>query len=302
MKNIGVFFSQPEKMGYPFNKPGEYWQSYQELNQEAEDAGATLYIVRSQATYLGKGVFSKSWRFQNGELIDSGKIKIDVLYKKSPFISDGAIPVLNNEEIDEICTNKWITYRLFPQYCPIAVLANTESEFLSSLNKITSATKVIKPLDGAEGDHVYIGDTAFLQKCPKKYPLIIQDFIDSSGGIPGLVEGMHDFRIALMNGKVVFSYIRTPPKNSFLANVAQGGLQTTVDPEKIPQAALDLVMAVDAQMSRFGTRYYGIDIALSPTGYKIIELNSRLGLDENSRGLIFKECKKQLVQLLINMT
>jgi len=301
MKKIAVFFTAPEKKDYPLNKD-EYWHAYQELDQEITKAGAEFCIVRSQATYMGEGIFSKSWKYKNNELIENGQVKVDVVYDKGNFITDKKVPVLNNEKVNKVCTDKWLTYQSFLKYCPTTLLASNEKEFLLALNKIASSPKVIKPIDGEEGKNVFIGDNKYLISRPKTYPILVQEFIDSSGGIPGIVEGIHDFRIAIMNGEIVYSFIRTPPTDSFLANVAQGGKQINVDVEKIPSSALALSADVDAKMSKYGDRFYGIDMALSSTGWKIIELNSQLGLDENKRHPIFIEVKKKLTKLLLKIT
>lgn len=300
IKKIAVFFEAENVMDAPFDEL-EYWKSYQELADEIIKQGAEFYIVRSQSTYLGEGVFEKSWQFKDGKLIECGKVKIDALYDKGSFVTDRRILVLNNEEINEICTNKWQTYQLFPQYFPKTILVHTKEQLDTAINEITTSNIVVKPVNGAEGKDVFIGDHDYIMNAALTYPCLVQEFINSSMGIAGLVEGLHDFRIALINGEIVYSFLRTPPPKSLVANVAQGGNQISVDIDKIPKEALELIHTVDSYLSKFGPRFYGIDIAMSPNGFKIIELNSRLGLDENCRDKIFIKVKKAIAKLLLEL-
>jgi glutathione synthase/RimK-type ligase-like ATP-grasp enzyme len=301
MKKIAVFFDHPEAKKYPFNKE-EYWTSYQELNQEIQNLGAQLYIVRSQNTYLGNAKFSKSWQFENNDLIETGPIIVDVLYDKGGFTSDGKVALSNTLEIDNICTDKWKTYELLEEFCPKTIVTHNDQEFESGLTAIETKKIVIKPLDQEEGHGVYIGDIEYIKSSPKEYPLLIQEFLDSSAGMPGFVDGIHDFRVALMNGEIVYSFVRTPPPGELLANIARGGTSQVIPEPNIPQEAKDLVFKIDEKMAKFGNRFYGVDMAFTPQGLRIIELNSKLGLHENNRHPIFIEFKKKLAKYLVNLT
>jgi len=173
MKKIAVFFKEPEIYGYPLNED-EYLHSYTELNNEIHRNGAELYVVRSQSSYQGNGIFSNSWIFGPKGLIERGEIRADVIYDKGNFISDNTVPVLNNTFINEICTNKWKTYEEFKSMCPLTIKINNERDFLSALKTIPTYKKVIKPIDGEEGKDVVIGDDKLLLQIPKKYPVAPQ--------------------------------------------------------------------------------------------------------------------------------
>ena len=299
MKKIVVFFKQPGAKDYPFNKQ-EYWNAYQELEKEIQLLGAEFYVVRSQGTYLGNGRFAQSWKFEDGDLVESGEVIADIIYDKGEFVSDDTVDVLNSHFINDICTNKWRTYELFPSFCPKTVLVHSEEEFLEELPNLNGDKKVIKPLDDEEGNGVFIGDDDYIKKSPREFPLLVQEFLDSSDGIPGIVEGIHDLRVAIMSGEILFSFVRTPPEGELLANVARGGNLFVLKPEEIPQEAMDLVYAIDKSFKEYKNRFYGVDIAFTPDGPKIIELNSRLGLQENERHEVFVSMKKALAKLLVS--
>src|SRR6185436_9953431 len=111
------------------------------------------------------------------------------------------------------------------------------------------------------------------------FPYLIQEFIDTSAGVPGIVEGIHDFRIVAVSGEPVVCYVRTPPPGKKLANVAQGGKEIHVTLDRIPQEALALFQQVDDALARFPKRVYSVDMGRNVDGrWMIIELNSKPGL------------------------
>ena len=276
-----------------------YWVAYQELDEEIRKLWAEFYIVRDNKTYLWDWEFLQSWQFKDWDLIETWRQKVDIVYDKWWFDSDGKLSVLNCDEIDDICINKWRTYEKFKKYCPTTYLANNEDEFCEYLSKITWDKKVIKPLDDEEGNWVFIWNTEYLLKCPHEFPILIQEFIDSSIWIPGIVDWIHDFRIAVMKWEVVYSFIRTPPSWEFLANLARWWQLIMVDKDKIPKEAFDIVEYIEEEFSRFDERFYWVDMAFTPTWPKIIELNSRLWLIENIKDKLFRSLKIKLAKLLV---
>jgi glutathione synthase/RimK-type ligase-like ATP-grasp enzyme len=298
-KKIAVFFKNPEPKGYPFDK-AEYWSSYQELDEEFRKLGACFYIVRSNDTYLGNGTFSKSWQFQNGNLIETGEITVDKIYNKGSFETDEKISVLNNKIINRICNDdKYETYRLFKKYCPKTILVNNEKEFLEALNQIQGSKKVIKPIDGSGGKDVFIGDNEYLKKCKYKFPLLVQEFLDTSDGIPGIYKGIHDLRIVFINNEIIMCFFRTPPKGSLLANIALGGKTIVINNDHIPKSVLKIAKEVNQYLSQYGDRIFSVDFGFAKGWPKIIELNSNVGLLVSSRGAEFKVFMKKLTKLLL---
>ncbi len=283
MKKIAVYFSAKGAMDYPFTKDYYFW-NYGELSKKIEELGGDFYVVRGDDTYLGDGKFSQSWKFVDGKLEESGEVVVDAIYDKGTdpehfLVLEEDFPVLNPKYINDVCTDKYRTYELFEEFCPKTILVNNEEELEKALAEIPSEKKVIKPIDDEEGNGVFIGSEEYiLNECPHEFPLLAQEFLDSSAGIPGMMTGVHDFRIALLNGEVIFTFYRTPPEGDLRANVARGGKLTIVEPEDIPAEFMEIAKKIDAHFANYPKRFFGVDVALTPNGPKIIELNSRLGL------------------------
>lgn len=295
---IAVFFGKPNPKDYLEHKD-DYFQAYLDLTQAVEAKGAKLFFISTQDTYLGNGKFSQSWQFQNGQIVESGQIQAELVFNKSFFKADGKVKVFNCEHVDEVCTNKWLTYQLFQQFCPLTFLVHNTQELQTSLQQITTELVVYKPIDGGEGRNVFIQPK--IQPLPSEYPFpfLVQEFLDSSQGIPGIIEGMHDFRVAVVDGKVAYSYYRTPPQGSYLANVARGGRYALVPEEKIPTEVMELVRNIDQNFAQCHHRFYGVDVAFTPNGIKIIEMNSKLGLLPNRDGEVFQQLKEELAEIFV---
>jgi len=297
MKKIAVFFKDLEAMGPPFDKP-EYWETYQELDAEIKKSGGQFFIVRHNSTYLGNGEFSKSWQFKNGELVETGSVKIDYIYDKGKFKHDDKVKVLNNRYVNEVCTDKYKTYQLFKDFCPHTFLVNSEREFDEALVNLEGDKKVIKPVDEGAGKGVFIGNNQYLKECEYSFPLLVQEFLDTSDGIPGIYKGIHDLRVVFLNGEIIYSYYRTPPEGELLANVAQGGSLAFIPNKEIPKSVLEITELIK---QNFKNDYcFSVDVGFVKGIPKIIELNSMVGLLSPKRGAGLGKFIKKLTQVLMS--
>lgn len=298
MKKVAVFFKESWINDYPFTKE-EYLESYKELDTEIKNLWAEFFIVRDNSTYLGNWNFSNSWKFKNWEIIENWEITIDVIYDKWEFNTDDTIPVLNNKFVNEVCTDKHKTYEMFTEFCPKTLLVNNEEEFDAALSTIDGDMKVIKPLDGEEWNGVYIWNSEYLKWCEYIYPLLVQEFLDTSDGIPGIYKWIHDLRLVYINWEIIFSFYRTPPVGTLLANISQWGGVGLIEPKDLPKTVLDISNVVK---EKFDWDYcFGIDIGFVKWKPKIIELNSRVWLQASSRGEVFVKFKKRIAKLLVTM-
>jgi glutathione synthase/RimK-type ligase-like ATP-grasp enzyme len=162
---------------------------------------------------------------------------------------------------------------------------------------------VFKPVKGAEGIGVSIERKSLFEnpKAPLDFPSLLSEFLDTSAGIPGIVDGIHDLRVALFDGEMIYSYVRTPPTGSMLANVALGGHWEMIDVSRLPQDVVDIAMQVDQRFKDIPHRFYGIDFVYTKDGPWIIEMNAELGLDMNEDDPIYIKVKHKLAKVLIEL-
>jgi glutathione synthase/RimK-type ligase-like ATP-grasp enzyme len=305
-KKIAVYFTDDGINGHPLLEE-EYLSAYFELSETIKNLGSEMYIVRTFGSYKGSGMFSRSWKYGSTkeELIECGEIKVDVVYDKGDgdTLKAEDVSVVNSRKLNLICSNKKLTYDLFQDISPKSFQPNNKEDLLNAVAQVTSKKVVVKPLLGFEGREVRIVDKEEVDEKfidSTNFPVIVQEFIDSSHGIPGIVEGIHDLRITLLNGEVVMCFVRTPPPGGLLASVAQGGTLSVIDFKNIPSEAISLAEEVDKELSVCGRRLYSVDMAFIEGNPVLIELNSRPGIRERSRGVQAEMLMDSLAHLLVD--
>lgn len=280
MKRVGIFFSAPGFDDPPFNN-ADYKQSYHDLAELITQRGGQCIIVRDAKTFQGAGKFSHGWVYEYGVFRSTeGPVQLDVLYNKGEaFPADAQTPMVNDPHVDALCRNKERTIEQFPQFFPKSALVTSETDLSGALGKLGGDLLVVKPTDGWGGHGVWVGKRGDAFAKVEKYPALIQEFIDTSKGIPGIVKGTHDLRILIVGGQVALCYVRTPPDGTVVANVAQGGTIILVPEDKIPAEALQIAMSIDAEIGKAGKRVYSVDFGLHDgREWKLFELNPQPGL------------------------
>lgn len=302
MKKVALFVNHDNPMDY-FTAHPEYWDGYSQLYSAILAQGGECFLVNKQESYLGEGRFTQAWIFGKTQLVPAGEQQVDVVLDKGRFISDGKVPVLNVEKVKKICTDKWFMYQQFSKYCPTTFYLHNSQGLETHINDILSEKVVFKPVDGQEGYGVFIESKAELleKKNTLSYPALLQEFLDTSTGIPNIIDGIHDLRVAILNGEIVCVFVRTPAPGSLLANVAQGGSLKAVSIDQLPKEVVDIVREVDKYLADCPYRYYGIDLGYTPQGPKIIEMNCELALFSNDRSPIFTVTKEKLATTLLQM-
>ena len=108
---------------------------------------------------------------------------------------------------------------------------------------------------------------------------LVQEFIDSSLGVPGVSESMHDLRLVFLNDKLSYSYIREPEEGNYLANLSQGGSLSVVPKNKIPHSIYPIIRCANRVFETFNPRIYSIDFMFDENKRPwIVEMNSMPGL------------------------
>jgi hypothetical protein len=69
----------------------------------------------------------------------------------------------------------------------------------------------------------------------------------------------------------------------------------------MPEVFAELAFAVDQRLAQHRPRFYSVDMALTAGGPRLIELNSRVGLQENARHPVFADLKRRLAEVLVGM-
>ena len=285
---IGMCFSRPFEGSDPLSHIGKKLPVYIRLLKLCQQKGWQVFVL-TRRTYQGKGIFNGAWHFDKNKFSRWEKpVKIDLVYDrvagmKFPPEVDSGVAVVNRRDFKFLCYNKWLAYQKIGQFMPKTFWVGGKEGLTSALSQIKTDWMVLKPHNGMKGIGVYVGpkEKAMSFKFSEKKiysRYIAQEFVDTSGGIPGIVRGKHDLRVAVANDKAIWSHVRTPPPGSFKANVAQGGSIKELDCSKLPASVKKITFQIAEKFDQeFDNPIYSIDFGMSKNGPLIFELNDQIG-------------------------
>ena len=308
MPNIGIVFSSELKEINLEKQMGKKYPVYLRFFDFLRGEGWNVFIL-TRKTYLGKGVFKGGYFYkERGKFkLFLGQIKTSSIYDRSggvkfPPAEEPDLPVVNMRAFKIFCWDKWQAYLRLKEYMPRTFWVGREENLPKVLPKIKTKMVVLKPYNGLKGLGVFIGDKkeALNFHFLEKYPLYItQHFVDTSGGIAGLIRGLHDLRVVIVNKKIVWSHIRTPPPGSFKANVAGGGEIKEIDCQKIPLVVRNICLKIAEDFyTEFNNPVFSVDFGLENNKPFIFELNDQIGFprwEMKARDFFLKELVKRLI-------
>jgi len=308
MPNIGIVFSSKLREINLEKQMGKKYPVYLRFFDFFKNEGWNVFIL-TRKTYLGGGIFNGGY-FYKGEgrfNLLLKQIKINSIYDRSggvkfPPAEEPDLPVVNIRAFKIFCWDKWQAYLRLKKYMPKTFWVGKEENLSRVLPKIKTKIVVLKPFNGLKGLGVFIGDKreALNFRFLEKYPLYIaQHFVDTSAGIPGLVKGLHDLRVVIVNKKIVWSHIRTPPAGSLKANVAGGGEIKEIDCKKIPLTVRNICLKIAEDFyEEFDNPVFSVDFGLENNKPFIFELNDQIGFprwEMKARDYFLKELVKRLI-------
>ncbi len=306
-KKLAIYFSDSEPMGYPFNTTYPYWEIYQGIVRDIEKHGIEVYIVRGDS-YLGKGIFSHGWQVRDGQMVpDDKNIKVDLIFNRDDKNTIPAIydcPIINYPDLDRICVDKVETAELFPEFSPKTKAVNSYQEFLDTLLEWGFGSEekiVLKKNFLSSGRGIYIRPLKDINELlyDNWENILVQEFIDSSVGISGIIEGLHDIRVTTINGEPMYTFIRVPAEGSYLANVAQGGTEIPLSLDKLPASLLIMVKQINKKLEQYRPSIFASDFVNSKDGFKLVELNSRPGVCNPKLSPQDKNFNDKIVEMLV---
>ena len=155
----------------------------------------------------------------------------------------------------------------------------SEAELKKILPKLQTDQIVVKPISESGGNGVCIVDKSNIQYLDFSSEKIVQEFIDSSGGVPDISQSTHDLRLVFVGKKLIYAYIREPKNGCLLANISQGGTLTIVPKSKIPQSIHPILKHIHATLDSFTDRIFAVDFMFDEHAKPwIVEFNAMPGL------------------------
>lgn len=290
MKKVLILFGTSSwEKSLPFaNK--DYQYSYEHFYSLCQENGVRVYRASYQWydyknhffkyawVYTGEGARWKRVKNIKPNLIyDKTKARMEIYYKKSLIAEH--YPFVNDLRFTQMVDDKFITSKLFSEWSKESFIARNNSELQKILPHIKTPLVVIKPVNESGGKGIHITSKNIAKKIILNSEHIVQEFIDSSYGVPGIGGSTHDLRLVFINKAVIYAYIREPKGGALLANLAQGGSLKIVPLKLIPASISPIIQRAHKIFESFAPRVYTIDIMFD-TNRKpwVVELNSMPGL------------------------
>lgn len=311
MKNVLILYG---KSNWEQSKPFEnkrYQYSYEYFYDLCRENGIQMYRASYQWYNYEKNIFDHAWVFEDkgGKWKKINNIKPDLIYDKTKARAEvyykkelirQAYPFINDLQFTQIIDDKFLTSLLFPRWSKKCYLVDTIADLKNILPKIKTNIFVLKPLMESGGKDIYIlNKKSSLAKINIDKRFLVQEFIDSSKGVPRVSKGMHDLRLVFVNDKLIYSYIREPEKGSYLANIAQGGSLSIIPKNKLPRSLAPIIKHAKKIFGSFSPKIYSIDFMFDENKKPwVVELNSMPGLyfsEEEKPSMI--EVYKELLKI-----
>jgi len=183
-------------------------------------------------------------------------------------LEESGVRIVNSPRAIECAVDKWLTtQKLIQAGIPVPETAVCEdSETAIALHEQLGGDVVVKPLFGSEGRGIIRVDSADLAwrvfRSLERVGAVmyLQRFIPD-------VEG--DFRVLLLDGRMIGSMKRTAPANDFRTNAAQAGVCSPWIPSEAEvELALNAARATDCV-------FCGVDLIRDSDGQmKVLEVNA----------------------------
>ncbi len=264
----------------------EIKKSLEELFEVGRSMGIKYY--RASISRYSEGIFEEAWFYEDKKWKKEKNVKPDIIFDRSPYVYiDSGIKekmaskfaFANDLVFDHIFNSKFSSYLVFKEWMPETRIAYSLGQLKDNLKFIKTGKVVIKPDIGSGGRNIEIINKRDMNDIKiNKYPVIIQEFVDSSSGIKGLVNGIHDLRIIFLNQKPILSYVRQP-KSGFVANYCRGGIKRAVSFNKIPESLRLELKKITTKLKSFNDIFYSVDFFFDKNQkFYIIEINPSPGL------------------------
>lgn len=305
-KKILIYFTKKEVAADPYAHMPDRREIYWALFQEGRSRGFDMYLGVKPTIHHG-GMEFENVLFFTGEQFElrEERVFFDAIFDRSPKkdfpTQDIDSKTLNSLAFKSLANNKDRTYELLKEFMPKTFTLTSKKDFESAIASFRpEEMAVFKPVDGFGGKGVVITEakniTVHLLTPNKKY--ILQKFVDTSSGVPGIISGHHDLRIIIVDGSPILLQARSPKPGELRANISQGGQCFEFPYESAPLALRSIVSKVHPLIdATFSSPFYSIDFGIDQDGTPyIFEINDQIGF----KGAITGENRKKFCKNFID--
>jgi len=203
------------------NSSERFKERYSGLVQSLGDRGLSCFFAENHNSFdKDNGYFSNVFDVNKNNLAMTGYSNIvrdlTMSLDNKPLYNSG-LQIVHTPEFNRFVADKQSIYRLFPELHPKTICVQAAG-VLSAIDDLKAREVVIKPSTGQQSEGVVLIDKqqqlTELNLNDGNY--LVQEYIDTSGGIPELgVRGVHNLRMISIGRQVIGAIVRdrgTDPK------------------------------------------------------------------------------------------
>lgn len=269
-------------------------ESFQDWHERGLKKNIEFYRASIQWFDEKKCHFKRAWAYRNKRWIKMNSvIKPDLIFDKLAGKNDYSMfdykirlsqktKLFNHPLFRTMLDNKLAQYLIFKEFMAPSFLATNQEEFENALKKIMSSKVVIKPLYGSGGFGIAIVEKNKAKKIKNVFPVLLQEFISSTKGIPGFSrkKEVADLRMIFINHKLIYALSRIARGNSLFTNFHQGATAILVPAKYIPKSTMKMASQIGNKLKLFPEAHYSLDFMFTDSGKPIlIEMNTTPGFD-----------------------
>ncbi|XLQ20646.1 MAG: RimK family alpha-L-glutamate ligase [Candidatus Moraniibacteriota bacterium] len=257
-----------------------------------------IILCRAPISYYDtqSNSFTQAQFFINDNWLWKKNITPDVIYDKSPYYINSSemltrqliatdYTFYNNLTLSKILSNKSLTFDFFEEFSAKTIVINMPSE-VTKIIALQTSDIIVKPLSQSGGSGIFISKKEAVANdiiSNNIFPILAQEFMDSSKAKNEFIDGYHDIRVIVRNQTPFYAFARIPKKDTRIANVSTGATLKVIpikellqnnDINKFINKIIQNVENIDAT-----NKIYAIDCMFdNDNNLWLIEMNSRPGL------------------------
>jgi glutathione synthase/RimK-type ligase-like ATP-grasp enzyme len=132
---------------------------------------------------------------------------------------------------------------------------------------------------------------------------ILQQFVETSAGVPGLINGRHDLRVFVSRGKMIAGALRQPKAGSFMSNTAQGGSIRFLELGQLPKSLLAYCQQIIDVLKLPVYSFVSFDFFFNGSQWYLIEINDQPGIPAGYQNKsVATAVRKELVEMYKDAT
>ena len=208
--------------------------------------------------------------------------------------------VIINHPLGIIKTSSKAFLLNFPECCPPMKICHSIAEIIDFAEQFPIVLKPLREYGGKgifkiENGKVYENNTSYEIQT---YLLNIKHQIETEGYLmmkylKNVTQG--DKRILVVGGKIMAASLRLPAPNSWLCNVAQGGISV---PSELEKEEIDIIKTISPELEQEGIFIFGADTLVNDDGKRILSEINTLSIGGFPQAE--KQTGKPIVQNTIN--